>query len=588
VSRSHRASTKSGCEHLARTVSSLIALMWVATAVMLMLAVTPAAALGKAGRPHRPASAASVTSASRTARHTHHRSHRSGSPRASKRAGPARPRRELLVPGTGYQAPHGAPAVRVLQRHLVTVGLSPGPIDGRYGPLTQQAVIRFQAAHGLQVDGVAGPRTLAALASAKPILQLGAGYVRGGSVAVRILQRELAAAGYSPGARDGRYGPRTQRAVRRFQRAQHLPPDGIAGPQTSRHLRAILARHRSHQTHPVASAKRTRKSHRHPQPAPPAPARTRVTRRRPSGVRHARSSSSSLWVILLACLLVVGLAGVLARRRPRRGRRSVAAVPSPAAAEGTAESAAGGAGDDRKEQDDDREAVTPEQGLAPTAARWWEQALRHAEERGDPAAAFELGLLFVLKRYHAATKHVLRRGSASGERRAPAPTVGGEALLVEEEDRAKAEDAFRRADERGHPGAACNLGVLLEHRGDLIGALEAYRRADARGDAIGAYNLGALLEQQGDLEGAKQAYRRADERGDAMSAYSLGVLLEADGEVSGAKDAYRRADQRGYPAGAHGPQSDPDDQGKAAAASHPDHTARAPENGRAPGPGSRA
>jgi peptidoglycan hydrolase-like protein with peptidoglycan-binding domain len=585
VSRSHRASTKGGCEHLARTVSSLIALRWVATAVMLMLAVTPAAALGKAGKPHRSASAASATSASRTASRTHHRSHRSGSPHASKRAGHARPPRELLVPGAGYLAPHGSPAVRLAQRRLVTVGFSPGPIDGRYGPLTQQAVSRFQAAHGLQVDGIAGQRTLAALASATPILQLGAGYIRGGSVAVRTLQRELAAAGYSPGARDGRYGPRTQRAVRRFQRAQHLPADGIAGPQTFRHLRATLARHRSHQTHPVASAQRTRtrKSHLHPKPAPPAPARTRVTQRRPSGVRHARSSSSILWVILLACLLVVGLAGVLARRRPRRGRRSVAAVPSPAAGERIGESAAGWAGYDRKEQDDDHEALTPEQELPQSAARWWEQALRHAEERGDPAAAFELGLLFVLKRYRAATKHVLRRGS--GERRAPATTVGGETLLVRKEDLAKAEEAFRRADERGHPGAACNLGVLLEHRGDLIGALEAYRRADARGDVIGAYNLGALLEQQGDREGAKQAYRRADERGDAMSAYSLGVLLEADGDVSGARDAYRRADQRGYPGRAHGPQSDPDDQGKAAAASHPDLTARAPEKGGAPEPG---
>lgn len=575
MSRSHRAWTKSGYEHPARTASSLIALRWVATAVMLMLAVTPAAALGKAGKPHRPTPAASATSASRTAGRTHHRSHTLGPARASKRAGQARRQRELLAPGTGYLAPHGSPAVRVLQRRLVAVGFSPGPIDGRYGPLTTQAVIRFQAAHGLQVDGIAGPHTDAALASAKPILQRGAGYVRGGSAPVRMLQRELAAAGYSPGARDGRYGPRTQRAVRRFQRAQHLRADGIAGPHTFQRLRATLARHSSHQTHRVASAPRRRKSRPHSKPAPRAPAPTMSTQPRPRSVRHSHSSRSILWIVLLACLLVGGLIWVLARRRPRWGKQPTVAIPSAPAPERVSESAVGDPGDDREEAHREHRVPAPEQGLTQTAARWWEQALRHAEERGDPAAAFELGVLFVLKRYRAATKYVLRRGPDG--RRAPAATAGGEALLVHEEDRAKAEDAFRRADQRGHPGAACNLGVLLEHRGDLTGALEAYRRADARGDPIGAYNLGALLEQQGDLDGAKEAYRRADERGDAMSAYSLGVLLEAEGDICGARDAYERAAQRGYPGGTDSPQPGPGGQGKAAAASHPDHTARAPE-----------
>jgi cell wall-associated NlpC family hydrolase len=35
--------------------------------------------------------------------------------------------------------------------------------DGEYGPVTRAAVRRFQANHGLQVDGIAGPQTLGAL-----------------------------------------------------------------------------------------------------------------------------------------------------------------------------------------------------------------------------------------------------------------------------------------------------------------------------------------------------------------------------------------------------------------------------------------
>src|SRR3954468_883442 len=37
------------------------------------------------------------------------------------------------------------------------------PADGAYGPQTRRAVKRFQRAHRLDVDGIAGPATLAAL-----------------------------------------------------------------------------------------------------------------------------------------------------------------------------------------------------------------------------------------------------------------------------------------------------------------------------------------------------------------------------------------------------------------------------------------
>ena len=52
-----------------------------------------------------------------------------------------------------------------------------------------------------------------------------------------------------------------------------------------------------------------------------------------------------------------------------------------------------------------------------------------------------------------------------------------------------AEVAYRRADERGDPGDASNLGMLLAERGDLEGAEAAYRRADERGHPGGASSL---------------------------------------------------------------------------------------------------
>src|SRR5581483_454510 len=57
---------------------------------------------------------------------------------------------------------------------------------------------------------------------------------------VTQLQRALAKAGYSPGKADGAYGPGTTDAVKRFQKAQGLTADGIAGAKTLAALRRVL------------------------------------------------------------------------------------------------------------------------------------------------------------------------------------------------------------------------------------------------------------------------------------------------------------------------------------------------------------
>lgn len=53
-----------------------------------------------------------------------------------------------------------------LQRQLDELGYAVGALDGLYGLDTASAVRAFQRDHGLEVDGIAGPQTQAALAAA--------------------------------------------------------------------------------------------------------------------------------------------------------------------------------------------------------------------------------------------------------------------------------------------------------------------------------------------------------------------------------------------------------------------------------------
>jgi hypothetical protein len=53
--------------------------------------------------------------------------------------------------------------VKTVQRALARAGHTPGPIDGVYGPKTEQAVSDFQRSAGITVDGVYGPETKKAL-----------------------------------------------------------------------------------------------------------------------------------------------------------------------------------------------------------------------------------------------------------------------------------------------------------------------------------------------------------------------------------------------------------------------------------------
>jgi N-acetylmuramoyl-L-alanine amidase len=137
-------------------------------------------------------------------------------------------------------------SVRDVQRRLAGLGF---PVDsdrgGNYGPGTQRAVRRFQAARGLRVDGICGDQTWSSLVEAgyelgDRLIYLRSPMLRGDDVA--HLQRLLGALGFDAGRVDGIFGQASAGALRDFQRNAGLHVDGICGRSTAAELLRLGAR----------------------------------------------------------------------------------------------------------------------------------------------------------------------------------------------------------------------------------------------------------------------------------------------------------------------------------------------------------
>ncbi|HKB94722.1 MAG TPA: peptidoglycan-binding protein [Gaiellaceae bacterium] len=155
------------------------------------------------------------------------------------------------VPSTPLTPNDTGTDVKTLQQALIALGYLKTKADGFYGPKTTAAATKFQQAAGLKADGIAGSKTLAALSARSGSTPPSSGTnpatfdaptttLKPGDTGsqVETLQRELAGLGYAPGTIDGNYGSGTVTAVKAFQTAVGLTPDGVVGPRTLQALKS--------------------------------------------------------------------------------------------------------------------------------------------------------------------------------------------------------------------------------------------------------------------------------------------------------------------------------------------------------------
>jgi len=134
-----------------------------------------------------------------------------------------------------YRVGDQGPAVRDIQDRLSALGFVSAESErSTFGDTTEQAVMAFQKAKGLDADGVVGPNTWRSLYEAgyrlgDRILFMRRPMIRGEDVAE--LQSRLNALGFDAGKVDGVFGPETEVAVIEFQRNRHLAEDGKVGPE---------------------------------------------------------------------------------------------------------------------------------------------------------------------------------------------------------------------------------------------------------------------------------------------------------------------------------------------------------------------
>lgn len=125
--------------------------------------------------------------------------------------------------------------VKEVQTLLKIYGYSVGNPDGTLGNNTRIALGKFQEDNHIKATRFVDYATWGRLKFHEDI-----GLIKDGKVHILTLQTALRAAGFDPGKVDGYAGHKTREALKSFQKAKGLKPDGRVGLQTLRQLAEYL------------------------------------------------------------------------------------------------------------------------------------------------------------------------------------------------------------------------------------------------------------------------------------------------------------------------------------------------------------
>ena len=117
--------------------------------------------------------------------------------------------------------------VEYAQKLLLVNGVSPGKIDGKLGGKMREAIAKFQEEQGLTVTRFIDNKTWSALN-----MFTATGLVKDGELQLAVVQKILKDSHFYTGKVDGMLGARTTKAIKDFQQANGLNPDGRIGPKT--------------------------------------------------------------------------------------------------------------------------------------------------------------------------------------------------------------------------------------------------------------------------------------------------------------------------------------------------------------------
>lgn len=188
------------------------------------------------------------------------------------------------LPGTTIRLNNIGDAVVTVQTRLKELGYYAGDVTGTYDKATQKAVKAFQKANGIKADGAVGAETMNRLESGSalpegvtpsptptasptpaPTYQVPEDTIRAGDTGddVKTVQSRLKELGYYRGRVDGKFGSGSVQALKAFQQAHGLEPDGAAGRDTYKVLFSVTALHAGTTATPKPTAT--------PTPPPPTP-----------------------------------------------------------------------------------------------------------------------------------------------------------------------------------------------------------------------------------------------------------------------------------------------------------------------------